>query len=148
MNESKIIKGLNDLLAKNYDAEKGFKEAADKTNNAVLAALYRGKASQRYTNGHHIKDILREMEGDIDKGSSTLGDIHRAWINFKTFLSFDKEEAILEEIENGEEAALKEYNEFLENKELPQSIRRIITAQRNGIRKTLNKIDELEEAYD
>ncbi|GLR16941.1 ferritin-like domain-containing protein [Portibacter lacus] len=147
MNESKIIDGLNDLLAKNYDAEKGFKKAAEETNNQVLAALYRGKASQRYNFGHQIKDILREMEGEIDKGTSTMGDLHRAWINFKTFFAVDKEEAILEEIENGEEASLKDYNEFLENSELPDSIRRIITAQRNSVLHTLRRVDELEEMY-
>ncbi|WP_235297366.1 ferritin-like domain-containing protein [Portibacter marinus] len=148
MNESKIIDGLNDLLAKNYDAEKGFMKAADETENRVLAALYREKASQRYTFGHQIKDILREMGGEIDKGTSTLGDMHRAWMNFKKFFSFDKEEAILEEIENGEEAAVKEYNEFLEISDLPHSIRRIITAQRNAIQKTLDKVEQLEETYD
>lgn len=148
MNESKIINGLNDLLAKNYDAEKGYLSAAEETKMPVHAALFRGKASQRYDYGHQIKDILREMEGDIDKGTSVMGDLHRAWFNFRHFLSFDKEESLLEEIERGEEASLEEYNEFLKNKELPHSIRRIITAQKNGIARSLNKMEELEEAID
>jgi len=148
MNESKIVEGLNDLLAKNYDSEKGFLSAADATDNLVHAALFRGKASQRYDYGHQIKDVIKEMGGDVDKGTSLAGDLHRAWFNFKHLVSFDKEEALLEEIERGEEACVDEYKDFLKNPELPHSIRRIVTAQKNGVCRSLNKMSELEDAID
>lgn len=148
MKNSKIINGLNDLLAKNYDAEKGFKKVADKTESAALATLFRTKASQRFDFGHDIKDMIKSLGGEIKKGTSTLGDMHRAWINFKTLFSINKEESILEEIENGEEAAIKEYKEFLENTDLPDLIRMKITSQKNAIERSLKRVAVLEEVYD
>jgi len=147
MKDQKIINGLNDLLKKNYDAEKGYNMVAEKTEDPVLAAFMRGKASNRYTYGHQIKDIIREMEGEIDKGTSTMGDLHRAWIDVKTALSSDKNESLLEEVERGEEQSLEEYNTFLSQDELPQSIRRIVTYQRNNIAHALGKVDEYEAKF-
>lgn len=146
MNESKIINGLNDLLAKNYDSERGYETAAEKTNNQVLAAYFRGKASNRYTYGHQIKDIIREMGGDIDKGTSISGDLHNTWINVKAFFTGNSDESILDEVETGEEACVEEYDTFLQNPELPDSIRRIISYQRENIARALRKAERLEDS--
>jgi uncharacterized protein (TIGR02284 family) len=148
MNNSKIVEGLNELLAKNYDAEKGFKEVANKTDSAALATLFRVKASQRYDFGHDIKNMISSLGGEVSKGTSTLGDMHRAWINFKTIFSLNKEESILNEIETGEEAAIREYNKFLENRDLPEFVRIKITSQRNAIKRTLKRVEVLEEVYE
>lgn len=147
MNEQKIINGLNYLLAKNYDTEQGYKTAAEKTDNQILAAFYRGKASNRFGYGHQIKDILREMEADIEKGTTLEGKTRNAWVNFRTLFSYEKEEAILELIEDSEESCLEEYDEFLNETVLPDSIRNIMTSQRNNIARSLKRVDELEEKY-
>jgi len=147
MKESKIIEGLNSLLKKNYDAERGYMNVAEKATSPTLIAFFKNKASNRNMYGHQIKDILREMEADIDKGTTIKGDIHNAWINFKTMLSFDEEKTILNEVERGEEACVKEYDEFLDNDELPFSIKRIISYQRHNIAGALNKVEKLEAQY-
>jgi len=146
MNESKIISGLNNLLAKNYDSERGYKTAAEKTNNQVLAAYFRGKASNRYTYGHQIKDILKEMGGDIDKGTSISGDLHNTWINVKAFFTGNSDESILDEVETGEEACVEEYNDFLSIPDLPDSIRRIVSYQKHNIVRAMRKAEQLEDS--
>ena len=145
MNKENIISGLNDLLAKNYDAERGYNNAAQKTDNPILKSFYRSKASNRYSYGHQIKDILRGMGAEIDKGTSIAGDLHNAWINFRNIFSFNTEEAILDEVERGEEASLNEYDDFLENNEVSDQIRQVITYQRNNIARALNKVDMFED---
>lgn len=145
MNREKIISGLNDLLAKNYDAERGYNNAAQKSDNPVLKSFYRSKASNRYSYGHQIKDILTYMDAEIDKGTSLAGDLHNAWINFRNIFSINTEEAILDEVERGEEASLHEYDEFLKNRDLPERVRQVITYQRNNIARALNKVDMFEE---
>lgn len=145
MNKEKVISGLNDLLAKNYDAERGYNNAAQKSENPVLKSFYRSKASNRYSYGHQIKDILSSMNAEIDEGTSLKGDLHNAWINFRNIFSFDTEEAILDEVERGEEASLNEYDQFLKNNDLSVEVRQVITYQRNNIARALNKVDMLED---
>jgi len=148
MIDESVIKGLNGLLAKNYDAEKGYLSAAEETNNQMHAALFRSKANQRYEFGHQIKDLLKISGGHIDKGTSVAGDLHRAWFNFKSFLSFDKEEMLLEEIERGEEASLDEYSEFLDSYELPVEVRGMILNQKSAILRSLNRVERMEKEMD
>lgn len=148
MENTKIIEGLNDLLSKNYDSERGYKNAATKTDNLGLAAFFRTNASNRYSFGHEIKSMIRGLGGEPDKGTSVAGDLHNTWINFKSALSFDKEEAILEAIESGEEACVNDYQEFLSMSGIPNDIRRTISRQKAQVTNALAKVEQYEELLD
>ena len=148
MNNTKIVDGLNDLLAKNYDSERGYKNAATKSKNRALTSFYKSKASQRYAFGHQIKEHINQLGGAPEKGTSVAGDIHNAWINFSTALSFDKEDTILDAIEDGEEACISDYNKFLEMDEIPTNIRSTISLQKNQVRNALSKVESYEEQLD
>ena len=148
MNNTNVIEGLNDLLAKNYDSERGYKNAASKSENSILSAFYRQKASQRYTFGHQIKEHISELGGEADKGTSVAGDMHNAWINFKTALSFDKEDALLDAIEDGEEACINDYKEFLEMDNVPGNIRSTIAQQKTQVANALRRVEEFEDRFD
>jgi len=148
MDNTKIIEGLNDLLAKNYDSERGYKNAASETNDHILSAFYKQKASQRYTFGHQIKDHITSLGGTPEKGTSVLGDIHNAWIDFKTALSLNKEEALLDAIEDGEEACIKDYTNFLQMDNIPSTCRNTISQQKAQICNALRKVEVFENQFD
>lgn len=147
-NTTEVISGLNDLLAKNYDAESGYKKALEQTDNATLKAFFGDRANQRYRFGKDIKAAIKELGGTPDKGTTIAGDLHRAWIDFKTALSFDNEESILEECERGEENSLNAYNEFLQKNAIPASLHKTISDQRNLIKKSIKKLEIYEERFD
>ena len=148
MENSKLVEGLNELLENNYDSERGYKNAADKSENPMLSAFYRNKASQRYSFGHQIKEHIKELGGTPDKGTSVAGDLHNAWINFRTVLSFDKEEAILDAIEDGEEACVEDYKEFLNMDNIPGSIRSTIGMQKMQVANALRRVEQFEDQLD
>lgn len=145
---SEIVEGLNDLLEKNYDAEAGYKNALENTDSPRLKTFFRSKADQRYNFGHQIKAEIKKLGGTPNKGTSVTGDLHRAWIDFKTALSFNEDESILEECERGEERCLEEYNEFLKENALSTDLRAVITQQRDGVAAALRSVDALEEMVD
>ena len=145
---NEVTEKLNELLEKNYDAEKGFKEAADDVKNEKLKAFFREKAQQRYDFGHELKAEISNFGGAPDKGTSVKGDIHRAWMDLKSALTSDKEEEVLEEAIRGEKAALEEYNEAIRNKDFPPSTANLLLKQRNAIERTLQEVKALEEAFD
>jgi len=143
-----LIEGLNDLLTKNYDAENGYQQALEKTKSAKLKIFFGDRATQRLRFGKELKEIIQSLGGVPDKGTSFIGDLHRRWIDFRTALSSDTEELIIEECERGEEASLEAYNKFLEKYALPVNLHQKIAAQRNMIKKALYKLDVYEEQYD
>ncbi len=141
----KIGKKLNELLEKTYDAEKGFKKAAENVDNAQLKRYFTRKAEQRYDFGHALKVEIKQFGQKVDKGDSFTGKAHRSWMDIKNLFSSDKEEAMLEEAQKGEKAAVEDYNDVLDETNLPASTESILKQQRDQIRSGLDRIKSLED---
>ncbi|WP_224998880.1 PA2169 family four-helix-bundle protein [Cesiribacter sp. SM1] len=135
---------LNDLLERNYDAEKGYKKAAEDSKSPVLKDFFRDYASQRYDFGHELKSEIRRLGGDPEKGTSTASSLHRTWIDIKTALSSDKDETVVEECIRGEKAALDDYEDVLKKNELPISSREVIQRQHDKIQAAVNRLNQIE----
>ncbi|WP_419213113.1 ferritin-like domain-containing protein [Maribacter sp. X9] len=136
---------LNDLLERTYDAEKGFKKAAENTDHSPLKAYFQSKAQQRYDFGHELKSEIKSFGQKVDKGDSLTGKAHRAWMDVKALFSSDDAEAMLEEAIRGEKAAIDEYQEVLADTSLPSSTSSILRNQKQAIENGLSKIKTLED---
>ncbi len=139
---------LNDLLERTYDAEKGFKQVAEKVNNTIIKEFFTKRAQQRYDFGHELKAEIKAFGQEPEKGGSLKGKLHRTWIDFKSLFNNENEEAMLEEVKRGEEEAIETYNDILHDKEfvLPPSTESLLMRQRNAIRETLETADLYENA--
>ncbi len=124
---------LNELLEKNYDAEKGYKKAADKVDNSKLKEFFNEQAQKRYDFGHELKTEIRNYGESPEKGGSTKGSMHRAWMDIETAFSSNNEETILEEVQTGEKAAIEDYNDVIKDTTLPPTTQKILTNQRDTI---------------
>lgn len=110
---------LNDLLARNYDAEKGFNAAAEKAQNPLLEGYFKKNAQMHNKFGHELKTEISTLGGEPDKGSSFLGDAHRAWLNIKSTVAGDTDEALLEECTRGQSKAKSDYKDAMQNLDNP-----------------------------
>lgn len=137
---------LNDLLEKTYDAEKGYKKAAEKTDNNVLKSFFTQKSQQRYDFGHELKAEITSFGQEVAKGGSIKGAAHRAWMDVKTLFSSDDKESILEEVIRGEKAAIADYKDVLAERNLPPSTATLLTQQMNQIQLALSKEKIMENA--
>ncbi|MBU2948856.1 ferritin-like domain-containing protein [Zobellia uliginosa] len=136
---------LNNILEKTYDAEKGFKKAAEHAKSTDLKTFFTRKADERYTFGHDLKSEIIRYGQDFEKGGSTTGAMHRGWMDVKAWFSADNDEAMLEEAITGEKAAVDEYKEVLEEVSLPSTTTTLLTKQMNKISTDLNGIKKLED---
>lgn len=141
----KVGSRLNDLLEKNYDAEKGFKMASENAKHAGLKSYFSNKAQERYNFGHQIKTELRNFGEEPDKGGSVTGAAHRTWMEVKSWFSADNDESMLEEAIRGEKASVEEYHDVLQETTLPASTKDILTSQKSKIEQGLSNIKRLED---
>ncbi len=143
-----IVSNLQDLLEKNYDAEKGFTKAMQDAKNQNLKRFLQRQASQR---GRFVNELSHEIislnEQPKDSGSFT-GDLHRTWIDIKSSVAGNTDEAVLEECIRGEKASWKEYEEKLQNKNFPSNISSVLQNQATEIHNTLNRVKTLEDLAD
>jgi len=136
---------LNELLEKTYDAEKGFKNAAENIEHTALKSYFNQKAQERYNFGHELKSEIKSFGQEVDKGGSATGSAHRTWMNVKALFSGDNEESMLEEAIRGEKAAVEEYQDVLKETSLPSSTKSLLTSQKNTIESGLSNIKSLED---
>lgn len=136
---------LNTLLERTYDAEKGFKKAAENVKDANLKSYFERKAQERYDFGHQLKSEIKSFGQDIEKDGSVAGTAHRAWMDVKALFSSDDEESMLEEAIRGEEKALSDYDDILDETSLPLSTKNILEEQRAQIAAGLSNIKQLED---
>lgn len=139
-----IAKKLNALLEKNYDAEAGYKKAAEDVKSMALKTYFAARAKDRYNFGHELKAEIKSFGQDPDKGTSLSADLHRTWMDLKSAFATEKDEAMLEEAIRGERSTIKEYNEIIKDKEIPPSTANLIIKQRNRVEDALRRAEELE----
>ncbi|MEP3838146.1 MAG: PA2169 family four-helix-bundle protein [Algibacter sp.] len=133
-----ISNKLNELLVKNYDAEKGYLNAAENVDSPTLKIFFKRRATQRSEFAKNLRtEILRYGQIPEDSGSFK-GVMHRNWMSLKSLFSSNDEEAILQEAIRGEQASLEEYDEILKDKTLPPTIDSMLYKQRNEIQAAIN----------
>lgn len=139
---------LNELLEKSYDAEKGYKKAAEKVKNDRLKDFFRQKALEREM---FIKELREEITGYgqvPEEGGSTTGAMHRTWMDMKTALSGENEEAVLEESLKAEKAALDDYEEITKETDLPPTLSSKLNRQKKHIQNSINNVKMYEQMFD
>lgn len=139
MENDKLVSLLNNLITKNYDAEKGYQEAAEKIEHTSLRSYFENQAKNRYDFGHQIKTLISKYGGEPDKGTSITGDLHRTWIAVRdAFTKGDK--AIYDECVRGEEAFSAEYEEMLNDEVLPADVKDMVRKQKDSADKALSSL--------
>ena len=134
----KISNKLNELLVKNYDAEKGYLNAIDNVDSDRLKMFFKRRASERSEFAKELRtEILRYGEMPEDSGTFK-GTVHRNWMSLKSLFSSNNEEAILEEAIRGEKASLEEYKEILQDRNLPPTIDSILLKHKSAIQAAIN----------
>ncbi len=133
-----ISNKLNELLIKNYDAEKGYLNASENVDSPTLKIFFKRRATERSEFAKELRtEILQYGEVPEDSGSFK-GTVHRNWMSLKSLFSSNDEEAILEEAIRGEEASLEEYDEILKDRTLPPTIDVMLFRHRNAIQSAIN----------
>ncbi|AEH01156.1 PA2169 family four-helix-bundle protein [Lacinutrix sp. 5H-3-7-4] len=133
-----ISNKLNELLVKNYDAEKGYIDAYQNVESNDLKMFFKRRASERSEFAKELRTEILQY-GQIPEDSGTFkGTMHRNWMNLKNTFSSNNEEAILEEAIRGEESSLEEYNTMITEKNLPPTIDNLIAKHRDAIQSAIN----------
>ncbi|MEB8346147.1 PA2169 family four-helix-bundle protein [Flavobacteriaceae bacterium KMM 6898] len=140
-----LVDQLEEILEKNKDAEKGYSKAAENAKSQGLQNYFRRKSDERRDFNKQLRRLLVANYDEIDENGSFTGSIHRTWMDIKSFFSGNEDEAMLEEAIRGDEAAVKEYEEVLEDNVLPIAIDVLIRDQKMKIQSDLNTIKSLED---
>ena len=88
--------------------------------------------------------LWRAQGGDPATGTTTGGALRRGWLNIKTSITGKSDEAVLNECEKGEDAAVHSYKKAL-SKDLPEHIRQVVDRQYQGVLRNHDEIKNLRD---
>lgn len=134
----KISDKLNELLVKNYDAEKRYMSAIEIVGDDRLKMFFKRRVTDRSKFAKELRtEVLRYGQIPEDTGSLTET-LNRNWINLKSILNSNNEEVVLEAAVKFEEAILEDYNELLKDRTLPPSVDSLLLKHKNAIQAAIN----------
>jgi uncharacterized protein (TIGR02284 family) len=131
----KAVDVINDLIKINNDRVAGFEKAGTdiEGDSHDLVTVFNKLAGESQQYVVELTGIAQQY-GEAADGTSTSGDLHRAWIDIKATFTGSDLLAILNECERGEDAAKSAYRDALapEN-ELDPELLNILQRQQQGI---------------
>ncbi|SEU24503.1 ferritin-like domain-containing protein [Stigmatella erecta] len=146
-----VIDVLNDLIEYSKDGEKGFKAAADDVKNPELKSFFVQRAGECANAAAELQGEARRLGGDPETSTSVSGDLHRGWVNLKSMLTGKDEEAVLNEVERGEDHALKAYKDAREKliklgRTFSDSAYVLVERQLQGVQRNHDQVKALRNA--
>lgn len=146
--EEKMINDLQELLEKNHDAEKGFLTAEKASQNQHLKKFLKKQAGQKNQFVEELTEVVKSLNAHPREKGSAAGMVHRTWMDIKTALTNNKDEAVLKECIRGEKESEREYVEKLQNDNLPTGISDLLRRQLAEIRITIAQVSSLGDLAD
>jgi len=143
----KVISTLNGLIGTCKDGQEGFQTAAEGVERSDLKTLFYEFSQQRAEFAGVLQELVRSLGGDPEHSGSMSGAIHRGWIDIKSAVTGQDDEAILNECERGEDSAKDTYREAMQM-ELPANIADVVSQQSQAILAAHNRIRSLRDAQD
>lgn len=136
---------LQILLQKNYDAEKGFKNAVTKTESDNLKEFLKRQAVKHNRFATELDKEIRSLNETPKEEGSFTGKLSRAWMDIKVAVSGDHDEAILEECVRGEKSSAEEYEEALDENKFSPHLEEILKKQLSDIKTMIAEVKSMED---
>lgn len=139
------ISTLNNLIETCKDGQDGFKTAAEGVESSNLKSLFYELGQQRSQFAGELQTLVRELGGDPENSGSTAAALHRGWINIKSLVTGQDEQAILNEAERGEDSAKKNYEDATKM-ELPSNVASVVQEQFTQVKAAHDRVRDLRNA--
>ncbi|MEX1024002.1 MAG: PA2169 family four-helix-bundle protein [Planctomycetota bacterium] len=144
--EQESLKNLQALIEINLDSAAGFKTASDETEVSRHKTLLRDQAIERERFAHELQDELRRLGDVAETDGSWKASVHRWWMDARNTLSSDERD-LYAEMERGEEAILKKYQETVKDVQ-GWPVHAVVQRQLEAIKAGHDRIQDLRRAAD
>lgn len=145
---NKKARSLQELLQKNYDAERDFKKAIEKADSSELKKFFKGQAVMHNHFATEIDKVLHALNEHPKEKGTTTGALFRTWLDIKTIFTKKDDEAVLEECIRGEKNSIREYESELKKVNFSPQEKEMLNEHLSKMKMTLQETKRLEDLFD
>ncbi len=146
MNGNEDVSVLNTLITTTIDSAIGFEKSAEEIEQSRFAAEFQRYAQERRQVVEALQAEVRRLGGTPEDDGSVMGAAHHRWVAFKNALMGGDDQAVLTELRNGETYLRSKYDTALQNENLSEQTRSVISAAYESVRTGHDRAVSLLEA--
>jgi uncharacterized protein (TIGR02284 family) len=120
------IKILNSLIATTIDSVDGYEAAGDKADNTDFRQIFLNRASERREVVTTLQTQVRSLGGNPEDDGTAIAGAHRFFMNVRDSISSTDDEAVVAEVERGEDVIKAKYEAALKEADLSPASREIV----------------------
>lgn len=133
----RLVQNLQQLLVKNYDADKGIRKALKEVKSKELKEHFKKEALRHQRFATELDRIIHSLNATPLEEGSAVGRFHRIWMDIMLVVSGNDDKTILAETKRGQKATIEEYEDKLKTQKFPSRIAEVLKRQLNELNENL-----------
>lgn len=142
------ISTLNGLIATTIDSVDGYRASAEAVDNPRFAEMFTARASERSSVAEQLRAEVRRLGGEPEDDGTALAGGHRAFVNLKSAVTGRDDQAIVNEVERGEDHIKSKFEEALADDDLAPECRSLIESCYGSVREGHDEMSRLKHSLD
>ncbi len=137
------ISTLNTLIETTIDSVTGYEDSAQNIENERFREIFRQRADERQRVVEELRAEVRRLGADPEESGSFLGKAHQRFEDLKAAVTGRDEQAIINEVERGEDYLKEKFETALNNADLPAESRTVIERAYQSVRQGHDRVSSL-----
>jgi uncharacterized protein (TIGR02284 family) len=139
---------LETLTTTLIDSINGYKDAASNAESSQFQQLFRSMADDRSQVVEDLRSEIRRLGGNPPDDGSLLGSTHQRFLDLKAAITGRDDQAIINEVERGEDYLKEKFEAALNGQDLPPESRSVIERAYQSVRQGHDKVSSLKHGLE
>ena len=148
MDNQDQITALNTLIATLIDSVTGYEDAASNSEAGRFQQLFRERASERSGVVEDLRAEVRRLGGNPEDDGSFLGKSHQRFLDLKAAITGRDEQAIINEVERGEDYLKEKFETALNSDALTGESRAVVERAYQSVRSGHDQMSQLKHGME
>jgi uncharacterized protein (TIGR02284 family) len=145
---SEAISTLNTLIATTIDSITGYEDSAQNIDNERFREIFRRRANERQEVVEQLRAEVRRLGGNPEEDGSFLGKAHQRFEDFKAAITGRDEQAIINEVERGEDYLKEKFETALSGDTLTGECRAAVEQAYQSVRSGHDQMSQLKHGME
>ena len=144
--QDEAVKALNSLIETTLDSARGYEEAAENAEEGRLKTMFEQRSRSRMELAHQLQEEVRSFGGEPEDSQSMLGKAHNKFVDLKSAVTGRDDQAVIDEVERGEDVIKRKFQKALDEKDLPAETRQMVSRAYDRIRADHDEISRMKHS--
>jgi uncharacterized protein (TIGR02284 family) len=146
--DSSAISTLNTLIATTIDSVTGYEDSAQNIDQERFREIFRQRASERQQVVQQLREEVRRLGGDAEDGGSFMGKAHQRFEDLKAAVTGRDEQAIINEVERGEDYLKDKWQTALQSGDLKGETHDLVERLYQSVKSGHDQISQLKHGME